>query len=136
MSFEKMSKKDLVAVAEEFGVSSAGTKETILAELEADGVTFELYQSLEKAGGDDEGAETAPEPTEVVGEYGVYGLVEGEDTVLAYRSNQGSYGNVYGNWSVKSPFFIVAKSVADGMIDEMPGLFEVASDTEVEAFYN
>jgi hypothetical protein len=74
--------------------------------------------------------------TESVVSDGVYGPVTGEDTILAYRSGEGSYGSIYGNWSVKSPFSVVPKSVADGMIAEMPGLFEVASESEVDAYYN
>jgi hypothetical protein len=139
MSFEKLSKKDLVAVAEEFGVTSTGTKEAIINELEAEGVTFELYQSL-KDNGDpdaaDASAEGESEVVEAAPTDGVYGPVEGPEVILAYRSGVGSYGNVYGNWSVKAPFSVVAKSVADGMIAEMPGLFEVASEAEVDAFYN
>jgi hypothetical protein len=132
MSFEKLSKKDLVAAAEEFGVEATGTKEVIIAALDAEGVTFELYQSLHGTGEEEtEGVEVQP-----IASDGVYGPVTGEDTILVYKSANGSYGNAYGNWSDKSPFVIVAKSVADGMIEEMPGLFEVASESQVEAFYN
>jgi hypothetical protein len=138
MSFEKLSKKDLVAVAEEFGVTSTGTKEAIINELEAEGVTFELYQSLQDNADPDAAAdaEDEAEVVEAAPTDGVYGPVEGPEVILAYRSGVGSYGNVYGNWSVKAPFSVVAKSVADGMIAEMPGLFEVASEAEVDAFYN
>lgn len=138
MSFEKLSKKDLVAVAEEFGVTSTGTKEAIINELEAEGVTFELYQSLRDNADPDATADAVDEAevAEAAPTDGVYGPVEGPEVILAYRSGVGSYGNVYGNWSVKSPFSVVAQSVADGMIAEMPGLFEVASEAEVDAFYN
>lgn len=127
MSFEKLSKKDLVAVAEEFGVESTGTKETIIAALDAEGVTFELVESLKAAADQNADGEAEATPAAPV--------ASGPEVILAFRG-LGGYNNPFGDWSAKSPYSVVPKSVADELIAELPHLFEVASESEVESFYN
>jgi hypothetical protein len=128
MSFEKLSKPELVAAAEAFGVESTGTKDKIIAALDAEGVTFDLYESLTGDGGSGavQGGDATAEKSEDLG----------PEVILAFRSSSGGYNNAYGDWTYKSPFSVVPQSVADQLIAENPGLFEVATAGEAEAFYN
>lgn len=128
MSFEKLSKPELIAVADAFGVEASGTKATIIEALDAEGVTFELYQSLTNP--------EVAEPAAPVEAPAPVAEESGPETILEYTSGMGSYGNKYGSWSPKSPFVVVPKSVADKMIAQYPELFAVASESKVESFYN
>jgi len=123
MSFDKLSKKELVEAAEAFGVDPKGTAKVIVENLEAEGVDYDLWVAL-KNGGDT----TAAPPAEPEKE-------EGEDVVLAYRG-AASYSFGGRDWSVKAPYVVVPQSVADRAIDNEGWIFEIASAREVEEFYS
>lgn len=130
MSFDKLSKPELIRAADAFGSTSTGTKADIIAELEADGVSWELYQSL-LAEPDSEEPAPAAEPEAPV----VVEVDDSEKVILAWRGS-GGFTNKYGDWNRKSPYVLVPKSVANALSDEMPRHFEIANEREVEQFFN
>lgn len=135
MSFDKLSKKELVDVADQFGVTSTGTKNEILAELEAEGVTYDLYEVLR------ENAEPlvteAPEetlPKHVVVEKSAP-VASGNEVILAYR---GAASQTVGDrvWSKAAPYVVVPEETAEAIIAKHGWVFEIASAKEAEAFYS
>ena len=125
MSFEKLSKKDLVAVAEEFGVDSTGTKADILDALEEEGVTFELYTSLH-GGGEAKVEEPVAAPAPAAKPAG--------DTLVLFKG-KGSYSGHGASWSAKSPFAVVTAEAAKELEARWPGVFRVANAEEAADYY-
>jgi hypothetical protein len=138
MSFDKLSKKELVEVANKFGADSSGTKNDILAALEAEGVDFELYETLNENATPLEVeatvTEQAPDPKHLAT---VKTAPEPEDdeVILAYRGNasQTIRGQV---WSKDAPYVVVSPEVAETAIAKYGWVFEVASAKEASEFYS
>jgi hypothetical protein len=130
MSFENLKKPDLVKVAESFGTQSTGTKAEIVADLAAEGVTWELYQSLQVA--DEEPDEPvvdaapveAPKTTEA----------EGNDVVVKFLGG-GSIRTKGLKVSADNPFAVVKESLADALIAKNPKVWRLSTPKELEAFY-
>jgi hypothetical protein len=132
MSFEDMTKKELVEVAEKFGVDPVGTKAKIIEALEAEGVTDEFYQNLLSAtttSGEQEVVEVVEKPAAPVLE------PTGEEAIVHYTGN-GSYRGPGITLSKDNPFAVVDSSLADALIAKNSELFRIASERQVEEFYN
>lgn len=127
MSFENMSKPELVAIAEQFGAESTGTKAKIIDSLEAEGVTYEFYQNLINATSGEPVGELVPEKPPVV--------ETGNKVVIKYKG-KGSYTGPGIKVTVAAPFAVVDEALADRLIEKGPQRFAIASDKEVDAFYN
>jgi hypothetical protein len=125
MSFEKLSKKELVAVAEGFGVEASGTKADIITNLEAEGVTFELYTSLQ-GGGEVEAEKPVEAPAPAAKPAG--------DTLVLFKG-KGSYSGHGAVWSAKNPFAVVTADAAKSLEARWPGVFRVATAEEAADYY-
>jgi len=128
MSFENLKKPELVAIAEQFGTRSTGTKAELVEDLAAEGVTWELYESLKEdatpvAVVDDEPVETPP----VVEE-------SGEDVLLKFLG-QGSFRTAAVKVSGTHPFVAVSPAVAAKLQAKNSALWRDASPRELEKFY-
>lgn len=121
MSLKELKKDELVALAEQFGVASTGTKETIIAALAEEGVD-EAYLAALAPGTAAGTPDPEPEPS-------------GEETVV-YFIGLGSYGSGPYRWTVKNPYQVVPVEFAATLIEKNPGGFRIASAEEIEAFYS
>jgi hypothetical protein len=129
MSFENLKKPDLVKVAEAFGTRSTGTKAEIVEDLAAEGVTWELYESLNSS--------TAPEETVAESEPVVSQAQSeptGEDVVIKFLGG-GSVRTMGVKVSSENPFVVVKESVANALIAKNSYIWRLSTSKELEAFY-
>jgi hypothetical protein len=131
MSFNKMSVKELRAVAEMFGVDVAGlNKATVLKTLEDEGVTYESYEafsSAEKVTPEEEGYVTPTAP-----------VSDSTLTLIKMTRPNPSYEIMYGKdtyvFTHRHPYVAVPEDVADFIFDTEQG-FQIATPKEVRSFY-
>jgi hypothetical protein len=126
MSFDDMKVADLKKVAELYGVDLTSTKKAdIIATLETEGVSFELY------------SKTAPKDLDVES-VPAAGLKEPEDSgnlvlIKSDRENP-SYATHGVTFTRTHPFQALPESVANAILYSEEG-FRLATAREVEEFY-
>lgn len=130
MSFKKMTTKELREVAELFGVEVAGLpKAKILETLEAEGVTYDAYEtfaSAEKVDPADEGY--TPARQEPVGPLTLVKM----DRMNPSYSIQCPSGTYY--FTNRHPFVAVSEDDADFIFDTEEG-FRPATPKEIKSYY-
>jgi hypothetical protein len=128
MSFSDLKITELKKVAEAFGVSSDGvkTKQEIIALLEEEGITAQMYEKFT-------GAEKQPIEVEKRKEKKT---VKAENSVLVKmeRSNH-SYQTMGYDFSAQHPFVAMPESDAQHIFDREEG-FRLATPREAQEFYN
>jgi hypothetical protein len=128
MSFENLKKTDLVKVAEAFGTRSTGTKAEIVEDLAAEGVTWELYQTLTSEESEAVEPVVPAAPNEPVDNG------SGPDVVIKFLGG-GSIRTRGVKVSSENPFVVVKESVADALIEKNPYSWRLSTAKELEAFY-
>jgi hypothetical protein len=130
MSFENLKKPELVAIAEQFGTRSTGTKAELVEDLAAEGVTWELYESLK------ENAEPVEEPVVDVEPITAPPVVEesGEEVLLKFLGS-GSLRTADVKVSATHPFVNVSPAVAAKLQAKNSTIWRDASPKELEKFY-
>lgn len=130
MSFDKLSKPELVEAAEKFGVDPAGTKQTIIDSLEAEGVTWELYETITANA---ESVQTQTEAPSV--ETKVKKVSDSGDEVVLFFLGKGSYAGpdfvVSGNY----PFFIIDAERGSKLVESRPEKFRLATAEEIQQYH-
>lgn len=133
MVFESLNKKELRAVAEEFGVDidEGAKKHEIITALQTDGVTWEMYKT---AFPDDK-----PEVEEVqasVQEAAPVKTAKSNDQVLMKMTRANPTYEIRGHkFTRKHPFALVSSEDANYIIENIDG-FRIASPREAEEFYS
>jgi hypothetical protein len=128
MSFSDLKITELKKVAEAFGVSSEGvkTKQEIIALLEEEGITAQMYEKFT-------GAEKQPIEVEKRKEKKT---MKAENSVLVKmeRSNY-SYQTMGYDFTSQHPFVAMPESDAQHIFDREEG-FRLATPREAQEFYN
>jgi len=131
MSFSKLKKDELVAIAVEFGVEleSTDNKDTVIAKLAEDGVTYEDAVRMQTV---------APEiveevKVEVEAEREQVKADEPKELIKMEREN-GTYEVRGYRFTKASPFALVSESDAEWITDNVEG-FRYAKPREAAEFY-
>jgi len=128
MIFEELKKAELLAAAETFGVEVAATatKPIIIAALNEDGVTTEMY--LEAFLADKEEAPVVTEAKSVPAQ------PKGPTVLLKMERANGTYEIRGYRFTRDNPYLPVDEDAANYILENVPG-FKIASPKDAQEFY-
>lgn len=131
MSFNELKVTELKKVADSFGVDLEGSKnkKEIVAILEEEGITFQMYKKFESA---DKQEPQVPEFEKVQREKKIMNTA---NTVLVKmeRMNHSYQTNGY-TFTREHPFVAMSEKEAQGIFDTQPG-FRLATPREAQEYY-
>ena len=131
MSFETLKLAELKQVAEDFAVDIDGlkNKDSIIAALAEEGVTWAVYSKTQKD------IEEAVEEIEILPKFDPK-AEQPEDTVLVRMTRANFRYDIMGfTFTKEHPFVAMSKEKAQGIFDKEEG-FRLATPTEVQDFYS
>ena len=137
-SFNDMNNDELLAVAEQFavdGVSNRQKKETILKKIEEDGVTFEMWRSLQEEIEDEQEDLAELDQTPLNEPVTEEAEGDGQEEILVKMTRRNKTYEVRGyRFTQQHPYALVKEEDADYLI-EFGGGFRQASPKEAREFY-
>ena len=130
MDFSELKKAELLAAADVFGVEVAptATKPLIIAALNEDGVTTEMYQEAFKSAEDEEApvvTVTKPAPEQP----------KGSTVLLKMTRANGTYEIRGYRFTRENPYLPVDEDSANYILENITG-FKIASPRDAQEFYS